>query len=664
MAYTPPPDWVENPPQDLEGAVLLLEHFETRITEKSKAGDTLRELLKLAKSSYNRATEELKEQHPLAYFKPSYEQALMLNAWVWGINFPCCFAANRIGKTTVFAINAMLWIFPNNPQWLMFKGFTDPDTGRWIQVFQRPDIGSLLELQGFLDEHPEFSGDPYQQPYEQANQNKIATLQFHFPKAFQVAWPYPPIKKGGQIWLGAPDSDFHKHIIMPRWKQYLPKESILSENLTDKYFIISTASETNPKTTVHQVLCKSYESEDTKWSGDAVQGIILTEGFTQEILDEVKNRLTNESFASWDYTPAEARNSGKRTALAYKVYKKQEELPLRTFSFINFSVAKAPERIIPKQKREDMLRMWTGRKEAKARIDGNFFSSSGLLLEHLDKEKHTLPWSLEELLEKVPNGRFYRGFDPGLDHPAACVWSYLAPNNVHYIYRSWSKQGTTISERCKTIIELSNNERESFTLNGIQFFREVHPYPNSEPIVLTAADFHIFKEDETTGLNYAVNYTNDGLILTESTHMRPEDRAVKANNLFDPNSNLYRPHPITKKPPGSKVFFLVNETGVSELLEKFDNLFWDRYRVGEHKGEPKDKVPIHGDDEFDAFCYIVCGPYVWTTYQPPRRQPRDAEPDLIMQQNRLSDNFYSPEVVERMQRRQALLAGKPGYFGE
>ena len=661
MAYTPPPDWITSPPEDLEGVVLLLEHFATQLDDPTPAGETLRRLLALARRAYDQAEINLKELHPLAFFLPSYEQALMLNCWMWGVNFPCCFASNRIGKTTVFAVNALLWLFPNNPQWLMFKGFRCPDSKRWIQVYPRPLLSSLLELQAFLDEHPQFTGDLYQQPYEPDNQSKIATLQFHFPRAYQSVWPSPPIPQGGQIWIGAPDADFHKHIIFPRWKSLLPKESILSENLTDKYLIISTQSQTNPRTTVHQIICKSYESEDTKWSGDAVQGIVLTEGFTQEILDEVKNRLTGSSFASWDYTPAEARNTGKRTALAYKVYKREEELPLRTFSFINFKVKDTPNRIMPAHKRADMLRMWTGRKEAKARIDGAFFSSSGLILEHLDKEKHTLPWSFEELQEKVPNGRIYRGLDPGLDHPSACVWAYLAPNNVYYIYRAWSRQGATISERCKTIIELSNNERESYILSGIRFYREVHPYPNSEPVVLTAADYHIFKEDETTGLNYSINYTNEGLVLTESTHMRPEDRAVKANNLFDPNSNLYTPHPITLRPPGSKVFFLVNETGVAALLEKFDNLFWDRYKAGENRGEPKDKVPIHGDDEFDALCYIVCGPYIHTSFIPPRRLPQDSEPEQLI--NSTQRNFYTPEVVQRMQQRQLQASGRPGHFG-
>lgn len=661
-----PPDWVDNPPDDLETVALILGTFEEEIADDTPRGRTLRALLDLARKAYDSATATLKELHPLAYFLPSYEQSLLLNCWVWGINFPLCFAANRIGKTTAFIINALLWIFPNNPQWLMFRSHID-EYGREVRILPRPRLSSQLELQALIESLPELMGDPYHQPYESPNKEKVATLQLNLPNSFQPAWPHPPIPKGGQIWMGAPDAQFHQHIIMPRWRQYLPKEAILSDNSTDKYFIISTASQTNPKTTVHQIICKSYESEDTKWSGDAVQGIIMTEGFTQSILDEVKNRLTNESFASWDYTPADARNTGQKTALAYRVYKKEEPMPLRTFSFIEFDVATAPERIIPKEKKADMLRIWGGRKEGAARIHGKFFSSSGLILEHLDKEFHCLHWSLEELQEKYPGGQHYRGIDPGLDHPASCAWGYLTPQNLWFIYRFYSKRGTTISERCKDIIQLSNNERESYQLANQTFYREIHPYPNSEVFVLTAIDYHTFKNDEITGQNYSINYTNEGLIVTESTHMKPEDRAVKANSLLDKNANLYSPHPITGKPPGAKVYFLINGEGVAAAIEKFDNLFWDRFKAGDNRGQPKDKVQLHGDDELDAFCYIVCGPYVWTSYKPRPRAPRDAEPEQLTQATRrVSLRFnhgLSPEAVTRMQQRQLETAGRPGYFG-
>jgi hypothetical protein len=647
-----PLDWVENPPEDIETQALILDRYTDQIKAKTPTGDTLRYILDRARRAHAHATEVIHENEPQAFWQPSYEQALLLNAWIWGINFPICFSANRIGKTAAMAFNGILWIFPNNPQWTCFQPTTDY-LNRKVQVVPRPPLQNLLKIQAHLQRHPDLMGDPYHQPYEDCNVAKFNELFRQIPDLYQPAYPYPPIQVGGQIWLGAPDNDFHKRIIMRLWRRLLPKASILKDSESDRMFIISTQSTTNPKTTAHELVCKSYESEDTKWSGDAVHGIILTEGFEQDTLDEIKNRVTNEAFASWDYTPADPRNTGKKVALAYRVYKKEEELPLRSFTYIGFSVRTAPEHILPKEKKQDLIRMWDNRPAGKARLDGDFFSSSGLVLDALDRDFHCLDWEEDELFTRYPGGRFYRGLDPGFDHPTACVWGYLSTNNIWFIYRVYSRRGTTISQRCQDIIALSYNQREKTTTKGGQtIWRETHPNPNSELIVATPTDYHTFKQDEVTGVPYANQYISEGLVITESTHMGPEERATKTNSMLDPNANPHIAHPKTNKAPGARIFFLTRGKGVANMLDKFDQLFWDRYKAGDLRGEPKDKVPLHGDDELDALCNLTCGPYVWTAYQPKRREPETPE------------ETFSPSVppnsldFERLKRELALEAAQ------
>jgi len=635
-----PDDWVENPPDDLETQVYLLETFAQHITENNSKGETLRFLLREAKRIYNNAVDSTKQNEPQAFFKPSYEQSLLLNSWVWGYNFPICFSANRIGKTSGFVFNGILWIFPNNPQWSCFQAYRD-EYDRHVEVLPRPNLSNILQLQRFYQDYPHLVGDPYFPPTHDCNVAKFEQTLALVPDLFEPAWPYPPIRNGGQIWLGAPDNEFHKRIIMRRWRELLPKSSILKDSESDRMFIVSTASTTNPKTTAHEIVCKSYESEETKWSGDAVQGIILTEGFNADILDEIKNRITNEGFASWDYTPAEPRNSGKKVQLAYKVYKHEEELPLRSFIFTKFSVRTAPEHIIPKEKKADLIRMWKDRKEGKARLDGDFYSSSGLVLDKLDRDFHCLDWTFAELLQHYPNGRYYRAIDAGLDHPSTCAWGYLSTSNIWFIYRFYSKRGTTIPQRCQDIISLSNNEREKHSSkNGVIFWREVHSKPNSEVYTATVADYHIFKRDENTGLSNATNYHNQGLPIIESVHTRPEQRAIECNSKLDRNAHKYLAHPQKQVSPGARLFFLTKEHGVAQALDKFDQIFWDRFKAGENRGEPKDKVPIHGDDELDALCYLTSSPYVWTA-----REPRKNEPKENQDQNPLSHLALEPETA-------------------
>lgn len=617
-------DWVENPPSDIESQVFLLDKYGHLLKDKTPTGETLRYIFNEAKLVYQEALNATRIHEPQAFYKPSYEQSMLLNAWVWGFNFPICFAANRIGKTSAFVFNGILWIFPNNPQWLCFTPYTD-EFNREVEIIPRPPLSNLIAIQRFFEEYPELQGDPYHSPTHPSNITKWEQVLKLAANLYDPAWPKPPMQRGGTIWLGAPDNEFHKSIIMRRWRELLPKSSILKDSETDRKFIVTTASSTNPKTTAHEIICKSYESEDTKWSGDAVQGIILTEGFLTPILNEVKNRITNEGFASWDYTPAEPRNTGRKVALAYKVFKGEEQLPLRNFVFTKFSVRNAPSHIIPKEKKQDLIRMWDGTSEGKARLDGDFFSSSGLVLDKLNRDFHCLVgWDLNRLQAEYPNGHLYRGLDPGRDHPCACVWSYLSTNNIHFIYRVYSKRGTTISERCKDIIRLSNNTRErEQTRNNQIFYREVHSNPNSEVITLTAADYHVFKEDEISGQNYAINYNREGLIITPSITMGPEDRGQKANSLLDPNAHKFLAHPERQVPPAARIFFLTDMPGVANCLDKFDQIFWDRYKAGEQMGEPKDKIQEHGDDELDAMCYIVCAPFIWTPYQPKRREPKE-----------------------------------------
>lgn len=616
-------DWVDNPPDDIESQVFLLEAHAANLKDKTKKGETLRYLFDQAKRIYREAVDSIKQNEPQAFFKPSYEQALLLNAWFYGFNFPICFSANRIGKTVGFIFNAILWLFPNNPQWLCFSPYTD-HLGRRVEVLPRPNLANLLSLQRFYEEYPELQGSAYHLPTDNCNVATTAKVTELVPSLIQPIWPLPPLQHGGQVWLGAPDNEFHKRIIMRRWRSLLPKSSILKDSESDRMFTVTTASTTNPKTTAHEIVCKSYESEETKWSGDAVQGIVLTEGFTQDILDEIKNRIVNEGFASWDYTPAEPRNTGKKVALAYKIYKHEEELPLRSYVFTKFSVRTAPEHIIPKEKREDLIRMWANRPEGKARLDGDFFASSGLVLDKLDREFHCLDWTLQELYQHYPNGRHFRSVDAGFDHPTTCCWSYLSVNNIWFVYRFYAKRGTTIPQRCEDIISLSNNQREKIeSRRGHIFWREVHPSPNSEVYQQTVADYHIFKTDEVTGLNNSQNYTNNGLVLSESIHTGPEQRAIETNGKLDPQAYKFLAHPRTNTAPGARLFFLTKGFGVANALDKFDQIFWDRYKAGDNKGEPKDKVQLHGDDELDALSYIVCSPIVWTPYQPKPRLPKE-----------------------------------------
>lgn len=624
--------WYKNPPPELEKRINILSLLTDYVDDDTDHAIPLRELYESLKQEAKDIADEAKRDNPLAFMTLSWEQTLKCNAWVWGITFLCDFDANRKGKTTGAIISALLWLYPNDPQWDIFKSYID-EWDRLSILLQRPSMTGVHQIQQYLIDHPELMGDPKFQPYDKENEEKYRTLQRALPDAFRPAFPFPSFRDTrGVLWQGGPDVDYHKQIVMPEWKKWLPQSSIdlFSEHdkrvkLTIKYLDRLTNSFKETKWTI---IFKSYESKDEKFSGAAVKGIILTEGLKQAHLNEIKQRFQTDGFASWDYTPYEARNAGAKTALAHRVFTGKEQLPLFPFVFTGFGIKKTPDYILPNSKKRDLERMWAGKPEGEARLNGNFFTSSPVVLSNLDLQFHGVPWSLHELFERYPDGRIYRGLDPGWDHPTAMVWGLLTKTNTWFIYRIHAESNLGIADRCEKIIKFSGNSRIQVKYGPGEddyYYEEVHDNLDSEVPVTTICDYHAFKTDERTKRPYSANYIKEGLVITPSTTLSPKHRGTELNDKLRPD--LLKGHPLLQKPPGCKIYFLINEYGIAEACEKLENIFWERYAQGERKGEPKDEIQSHDDDEFDAICYLVCSPYRWTPQSPIRKtSPENKRP--------------------------------------
>lgn len=631
----PIPDWMQYPPRTLIGKAALLRRKRALLTSPGPKGRFLRSLLRDLRTQYDQAVLSARDINPLAFFRPSYEQALILNAWMYGITFTCIYAANRIGKTTVNWIDKLLWIIPNDPRWLIFQPYQD-HLNRTVQVFPRPSIHSLKRIKKLILKLPQDipRPNPDLPTTDPQNQNVLQRLQKNHPDLYAPAYPLPPWDiPAGTIWFGGPDQDHHEQILFPLLKQYTPSSmrkryvpsaremtievpvSVPAHSVNSPSGHASTS--TQPHTNTWTVIGKSYESKDTKWSSGAVDMIMLTEGITPEILKEIKPRFKDPGIGGHDFTPYLASNAASASALARRIASGKEEMPLTLHAFTAFSARTAPNHIIPKDKLDDMIRTWSGDPQGAARLEGKFWSSSGLVLEHLSRHIHLLPFTKDELFALYPNARLYRGLDPGLDHPTACAWGALLPTNQWVIYRIFSKPRLSIAERCAKIIQLSNNTQRIIRWGKRPtdfYLKECHTTPSSEIIITTPTDYHVFKEDEVTGRPYSLNYILQGLQISESTHLSPEQRAQSLDTDLAPSN--YLPSLITHRPPGPRVLFLKDEPGVLEAFLKWEEFYWERKKSGPSRGDPSDKVPDHGDDELDAVCYLTCSPFVWTSASP------------------------------------------------
>lgn len=636
------PDWVYKRPTDPKLIIQIIKENRQYLKEQSPRGRALRLMLEQIDEKYEEAKQVSKRSNPLAYIEPSYEQALILNAWVWGFSFICIFSANRIGKTFAQILDKLLWIFPNDLRYRMFKGFICNDCKKYIRLIPRHDISDIKRIQQFFDANPNLKPDKYKQPYESPNLPIFNRLKQEFPDIFETTPPNdesPWGKKDGVIWQGAQDHETHKNTIFPIWRSLLPSKSILQDNITDRTLSFQPIPNSSTKWTL---VGKSYESSETKFASSAVDIINLTEGIPPEHFKEVKARFKHPGIGGWDYTPYEAVNVGPKAKLAQNVFNGKEQIPLRKVVFEGFSIYSAPDRVCPPDKRKDLINAYAGTPEAAARLDGKFYSSSPMILDRLDREIHCLPWTKQTLFDLFPTAKKFRFLDLGHDHPTVCVWAALLPTNVWVVYRCFSQRGLTIDQRCEQIIRLSHNTRHKryfgrmiegpYQRNFV--YEECHTLPDSEVYNATVGDYHIFKEDETTGLPFVLHYHQAGLPIIESSHIGPEDRAELTNNMLGPDDHIG--HIVTKTSPGYRLYFLEKEYGVADMLTKLEDLFWDRFRSGPNKGEPKGTVPKLKDDELDALSYIPASGYRWTSFTPYAIMPSESEQENFTNQTTAS----------------------------
>lgn len=547
---------------------------------------------------------QAKEQNGLAWIQPSYEQSLKLNCWWTGINNVVDFDANRIGKTAGAVVNFLLWVFHSDEEWFMFRPHTD-HLHRTYKVLRRPPISAVPKIKEFLAQH-ELHPNPLL-PFDAPDNIEIfnATAQFINTSKFKQH------SRHRIFWVGAPDKDYNKNTIIPEFKKWLPSHFVESISLYEGQIQLKFPDR-NKRMCSASIIFKSYDSEDTKFSGSAVDGIMMTEGIPKDIFNEIRQRFKYPAFGSWDYTPYEPRNTAGKSALAHKVFKDPSLLPLTPFVFSGFGIESTPSYILPDDKRADLIKNWKDDPQGDARIRGIFYSSSPVILKNYNPKIHALDITFEELRQKyLPRPLIlFRGVDPGWGHVTACAYMALAPDNTRYIYRFYSESQRSIAERCDDIIKLSGNKRIPHPKNPNLWLEKIEDPKNK--IQITYIDYHSFKTDENTKRPFAQYYIENGLIVRPSITYGPKERAVKLNDMLQIHPHL--PHPITKSPPGSRLFFLCREPGVASALQKMENLFWMTFEKGEKRGMTKDTVQDYDDDELDATCYVACPTFNYSSF--------------------------------------------------
>lgn len=581
----------------------------------------------------------LKDKNPLAWCKPSYLQSLKLNSWMTGKTFLLDFESNRQGKTAITVVRIHLFMCPPQPIAHIFKPHSEqnPLTSSQLHLYQVLPPPSIARIINLSDNDPIRLLDPFKSHLHPDNLPLFlqavqeSELLEHIRDDINKEGIYEPSRDSQitasflptdpdnllldaqlpsvhQIWHCSPDHKKFKKVCAKAWQRWTPASWITSYQEHEGVIKIQY-----PNGIKIEVVSMSYDSPSEKFAGDAVRAILMTEGPPNEHWNEIKLRFEYPALGSFDFTPVEPSNTNSASHLAEQIYKKKEEVPLSPIVFSGFGIEFAPPHILPPAKKADLIRLYRNKPEGIARLDGKFYTNVPKALHALDREVHCLPLTFNEFVKQnYPNFQTdpsikFRGYDEGSDSPSACVWGALMPDNVWVIYRAWQQAQLTISQRVKRIIELSGNERKERRqpASGTRDQQNQDKWwienQISEKIVMTIADYHIFKKDQNTGKTHARNYVQEGLLLRASITEGPETRVLLLNNKLSLDED--------KKP---KIVFLMKEPGVAEMVDWFEEWYWERYVQGPNKDQPKDKVSDKDDHLADALSYIVLSPFRWS----------------------------------------------------
>lgn len=577
-----------------------------------------------------------KKEDEIAFFRPSLEQAMVLNAWApWaridafkdidmervpdfmgyegGYRSVGNYSCNRgAGKTCSMVLDMCLWFMENDPSWKMWEWHEDIGSdGRKLsdmkyRVLPRPDWEAWF---------------------------KRKRVRYNGVEA--------PPKGTCDFWIGyGRDSDWHGKLWL-EFRKWMPKSAFglredgqLAQFKLEKRFVTKNG---------HNVIGKSMAAESDAWAGKAAWMVTFDEGMELEYFREGTTRIEGGGYFHQAYTPVDPANSGKKAQVAKNIFQRKPGYELVGDSYFFYRFRIADSSFLDPTQIHDNLRRWKGMgAEGQARMAGGFFDSSPVVFSNYRRELNVLPWTGAEIVAAI-NGKgdpelvkvFYkaniiRGADEGMANPTACVWGALLRTGETVYFRNWEKTGISITQRVESIIDLSGNVREEvkpirkLTENEQDAIEYAKAYQIDqrrekltgvkqpryrekevrEKIRMTFMDYKAFKKDPNHPLdNWMENYRRAGLRVEPSAHIGPATRCDYLNELLMPDPTRRHLNPDQGQ-VGTRAYVSID---CDKLIDRFENYLHEQRKDGTFTDNPD----TEDDHTVDGACYIVCARLRW-----------------------------------------------------
>lgn len=602
-------EWFRRKPYDIEYQRGLLDKVIAIAQEdRDNSGFDLAEEIRDEMMENIRKALKLQEAAcPIGFFRPSWEQAQVLNAWhpdfepdlaPQGYRSVCMFCGNRIGKTAISVVNTLLWFLPNDTEWLLFEEMEDQSSkkrGKY-RVHLRPQW-DLWRRTGKL--------------------HHVSDL--------------PPMT-ACECWHGVENDIAWHDKVGKEYIKWMPLEAI--GRRSDGGSAIFKQERKLETKYGHSITGKTFNADVQDWAGKAVRILNLDEGLSKNVLTEALLRIEAGGYLMWPYTPAEPRNVGDRSRVAHDAYSGKIDLVGKPRFFMDFSMEDAPDYIIPPdKKRDDIARLSREGEMGRVRMKGGFFQSSPTVFSNFERERNVLPVDAIEVLlairgetperwrkefgqvnadrmaDRFHGANIVRGMDEGMANPTACTWDALLPGGEYVTFREWEQAGLSVSERCAAIIDRSGNRRQLLKQaeeESRSIYREEWQ-PGGMKIRRTFADSKMFRRNqEMPQDDWTESYRKAGLKLERATSIGPAARCDYFNDMLRAEST--RQHLVRPSEPGCRAYITRD---CPKLIERMENYLWQQIAQGQRAGEFTDKPENKDDHTVDAACYVKCSKLRW-----------------------------------------------------
>lgn len=587
--------------------------------------DVAEEMLDDVMETVRRLGDVAKSHCPIAFFKPSWEQALIINTWHpdyedGGYQSVGIFSANRIGKTCAVIINTLLWLLPNNPDWPIFEELEDPPR---FNIPDVPESGIARPSRGKYRIH--------RRPDWRAWRR---TGKLIMPGAEDS--PMGPC----EVWHGVEnDTDYTNRIAgefggKDGYLAWIDRDAVARR--PDGGLAVFKQERTIKTKYGQSIIGRTYGSDIQAWAGKVARIVNMDEGFEKAYYTESTTRVEGGGYYLWAYTPAEARNIGPRSQLAHQVYAGKLDLVGRAKFFIDFAMEDAPAHVLdPQKKATDLARYAKLGGEGRIRARGGFFNSSPNVFTNFSRERNVLPidgpevllairgeiverWKDEfgllrasELQAAFYQANIIRGMDEGLANPTACVWVAILRGNEYVAFREFEESGLSVSDRCVSIIDRTGNKRVLMNPGVVaerQRWREEQPKDGTGmKIRRTFADSKMFKRDpEQPSDNWTENYVKAGLRIERAGNIGPAARCDSANDALRAEST--RKHLVLAGENGPRGYITRD---CLKVIERCESYLWQQIASGQRVGEFTDKPEAKDDHVVDAWCYAIISKLKW-----------------------------------------------------